>query len=160
MPVFNLQTEDPLVATNFFLTIDSNVVVNLTSVDGLTMEIEATDVNQRTEKGVLVQHRAMSKPKYTGQLTLKRLAPLDATSDEMWKWFMSIRNGGMKATQRVGQRKNGGISIYDSSMIMTASWSFTGSWPSKIETEGLDVTKNDPVAETITLQYETLTRTK
>lgn len=160
MPVFNLQTDDPLVATNFFMTIDSNIVVNITSVDGLSLEIEATDVNQRTANGVLVQHRAMSKPKWTGQLTVKRLAPLDATTDELWKWFMSIRTTGMKAAARVGQRKSGGINIYDTSMELVSSWTFTNAWPSKIETEGLDVTKNDPVAETITLEYETLTRTK
>ncbi len=157
---FNLQTVDPLIATNFFLTIGSDVVVNITSVDGLTLEIETADINQRTSKGVLVQHKTMSKPKWTGELNVKRLAPLDASSDEMWKWFMSIRTTGMAAASRATQRKSGGISIYDASMTLVASWTFTEAWPSKIETEGLDVTKNDPVSETITLQYETLTRTK
>jgi phage tail-like protein len=157
---FNLETVDPLVATNFFLTIGSNVVVNITSVDGLNLEIETADINQRTAKGILVQHKTMSKPKWTGELTVKRLAPLDATNDELWKWFMSIRTTGMSAAARAGQRKSGGISIYDTTMTLVASWTFTNAWPSKIETEGLDVTKNDPVSETITLQYETLERTK
>jgi phage tail-like protein len=39
-------------------------------------------------------------------------------------------------------------------------WNFFNAWPSKIEADGLDATKTDPVSETITLQYEKLERKK
>ena len=45
-------------------------------------------------------------------------------------------------------------------MTEIGRWNFTGAWPSKIQSDGIDVTKNDPVAESITLQYETLVRKK
>lgn len=157
---FNLTQQDPLIGTNFFLEIAGEVISNLTSVDGLHMEIEKADLNQRTSKGQLVQHVTMSKPKWTGELTVKRLAPLDSTQDPLWKWFLDIRNKGMSATSRDGSRKSGSIVIYDATLKETARWNFTEAWPSKIENDGFDVTKNEPVSESITFQYESLARTK
>lgn len=159
MPL-NLQQQDPLIGTNFFLEIDGEVISNLTSVDGLHMEIEKADINQRTPKGQLVQHVTMSKAKWTGELTVKRLSPLDSTQDPLWKWFLDIRSKGMSATSRGGERKNGSIVIYDATMKEMARWNFTQTWPSKIENDGFDVTKNEPVGESITFQYESLARVK
>jgi phage tail-like protein len=160
MPSFDLVTQDPLVGTNFFLEIAGEVISNLTSVDGLSLEIEKADVTQRIAKGTFVQHTTMSKPKWTGELTIKRLAPLDSSKDPMWTWFMKLRNSGMSAATRSTERKSGSIVIYDSTMTEVSRWNFTNAWPSKIDNDGLDVTKNDPVGESITIQYEQLTRIK
>ncbi len=160
MPAFNLQQVDPLIATNFFLEISGSILTTLTSVEGLTMEIEKAEVNQRLDKGVLVQHVAMSKAKWTGELTVKRLAPLDSSSDELWKWFNSLRTSGMSATNRTSTRKDGSVVVYDPTMTEIARWNFTAAWPSKIASDGMEVGKNDPVSETITFQYETLARIK
>lgn len=160
MPAFNLLKDDPLVGTNFFLEINGEVVTNLTSVDGLALEIETADVTQRTPEGKFLQHITMAKPKWTGQLTLKRYAPLDMANDAIWKWFNKIRTSGMSAANRSGERKHGSIVIYDTTLAEIARWNFTEAWPSKIESDGLDVTKNEPVSETITMQYETLERKK
>jgi phage tail-like protein len=160
VPSFNLIQQDPLVGTNFFLEIQGEVISNLTSVEGLSVEIEKTDINQRTDQGQLVQHVTMSKPKWTGELTVKRLAPLDSTSDPMWKWFLQLRENGMSATTRATDRKTGSIVVYDATLTEISRWNFTEAWPSKIQNDGFDVTKNDPVAESITLQYETLVRIK
>jgi phage tail-like protein len=160
MPSFDLTKDDPLVGTSFFFEIDGEVISNLTSVDGLALELEKSEINQRTEKGQFVQHVALSKPKWTGELTVKRLAPLDATSDPMWTWFNQIRDKGMSADNRSGERKNGSIVIYGTDMTEIARWNYYDAWPSKIENDGFDVTKNDPVGESITLQYEKLERKK
>jgi phage tail-like protein len=160
MPAFNLQTDDPLVGTTFYLEIQGVVMSNLSGVDGLAVEVETTDVMQRTADGKFVQHTAMAKPKYTGALTLKRYAPLDMTNDALWKWFNDIRDKGMPAGNRASQRKSGSVVVYDTSLAEISRWNFTECWPSKIESDGLDVTKNDPVTETITMQYETLNRIK
>jgi phage tail-like protein len=159
MPL-NLIQQDPLVGTNFFLEISGEVISNLTSVDGLSMEIEKAEIAQRTTKGQYVQHVTMSKAKLTGELTVKRLAPLDSTSDPLWKWFLQIRNKGMSADNRDAERKSGSIVVYDTTMTEISRWNFTEAWPSKIENDGFDVTKNDPVSESITFQYESLTRIK
>ncbi len=160
MPAFNLIQDDPLVGTTFFLEIQGANVTNLTSVDGLAMEIETAEVVQRTPDGKFLQHVAMSKNKFTGQLTLKRYAPLVMSNDEVWKWFNDIRSKGMAASNRAQQRKSGSVVVYDAALNEVARWNFTDAWPSKIEQDGLDVTKNEPVSETITLQYETLARIK
>jgi phage tail-like protein len=160
MPAFDLTSEDALVSTNFFLELDGSIISNLTSVDGLSLEIEKSDINQRVESGKLIQHVAMSKAKMTGELTIKRLAPLDASSDAMWGWFTTIRDSGMSADNRNGERKDGSIVIYDTTLTEIARWNFYAAWPSKMAMDSFEVTKNDPVAETITIQYEKLERKK
>jgi phage tail-like protein len=160
MPNLNLVQDDPLVGTNFFLEIDGEVISNLTSVDGLSLELEKADINQRTTSGQFIQHVAYSKPKWTGELTIKRLAPVDASSDALWTWFNGIRNSGMSYDNRNSERKNGSIVIYDSTLTEIGRWNFYEAWPSKIENDGFDVTKNDPVGESITIQYEKLERKK
>ena len=160
MPSFDLIKDDPLVGTTFFLEIGGETIANLTSIDGLALEIEVSEINQRTTKGALVQHSTMAKPKYTGALTLKRYAPLDSTSDTLWTWFNTLRSSGMSATGRDSSRKSGSVVLYDTTMTEISRWNFTECWPSKIENDGLDVTKNEPVSETITMQYETLVRAK
>jgi phage tail-like protein len=159
MPL-NLNKQDPLIGTNFFLEISGETVSNLTSVDGLNMEIEKADLNQRTNKGMLVQHVTMSKPKFAGELTVKRLSPIDSGGDPIWKWFLDIRDKGMSALNRDSPRKAGSIVIYDTMMEERSRWNFTEAWPSKIEVDGLDVGKNEPVGESITFQYESLVRIK
>jgi phage tail-like protein len=160
MPSFDLLSDDPLVGTNFFLEIAGEVIANLTSVDGLSVEIEKADITQRIAKGSFVQHVTMSKPKWTGELTVKRLAPLDSTNDPLWKWFNQLRTGGMSAKSRGTDRKSGSIVIYDTTMTEISRWNFTDAWPSKIDNDGFDVSKNDPVGESITFQYEQLERIK
>jgi phage tail-like protein len=157
---FDLTAEDALVSTNFFLELDGSIMSNLTSVDGLSLEIEKADINQRVQSGKFIQHVAMSKPKMTGELTVKRLAPLDASSDAMWTWFNTIRDTGMSADNRNGERKDGSIVIYDTTLTEIARWNFYSAWPSKMAMDSFEVTKNDPVAETITIQYEKLERKK
>jgi phage tail-like protein len=160
MPSFDLVKQDPLVGTNFFLEISGSVISNLTSVDGLSVELEKAEINQRTTNGQFVQHIAFSKPKWTGELTVKRLAPLDSSGDPLWKWFNDIREKGMSASNRAGERKDGSVVVYDTTMTEIARWNFYGAWPSKIANDGFEVGKNEPVAESISFQYEKLERKK
>lgn len=157
---FDLVKSDPLIATNFFLEIKGEVVDSLSEVSGLDVELEIAEVTQRSEKGMYVQHKAYSKPKWTGELSVKRIAPNDSSSDQMWKWFEQIRQHGMSVDNRGGERKDGSIVIYDTTMKEIARWNFYAAWPSKISQDSLTVGSNDPVTETITLQHEKLERKK
>lgn len=160
MPVTDLIKNDPLVATNFFLEVNGEVIDTLSEVSGLDVELEIADVTQRSEKGMYVQHKVFSKPKWTGELTVKRIAPNDATKDNLWTWFNGIRDKGMSVNGRGGERKDGSIVIYDSTLTEIARWNFYSAWPSKISQDSLSVGSNDPVHESITLQYEKLERKK
>ena len=146
---------DPLIATNFFLEIDGETVANLMSVDGLSMEVEKTDFNERTAGGKFVQRVAFSKPKMTGELTIKRLAPLDSSSDKVWEWFEAVRKGDL-----ANARKSGSVVIYDSSLKEVSRWNFADAFPTKIASDSMDVTKNDPVTESVTITYGSLLRKK
>jgi len=157
---FDLNLQDPLIANNFDLEIQGAKVSSLTSVEGLELELEKMEINQRTALGHQIQHTALSKPKLTGELTVKRLAPLVSTSDEVWVWFNALRDAGMSTLARKTQRKNGSIVIFDTTMKEIARWNFFDAWPSKIASDGVEVGKNEPISETITFQYEKLERLK
>ena len=148
-------SSDPMIGTNFFLEIDGEVISNLMAVDGLSMEVEHSEFNERLSGGKLVQRVALSKPKMTGELTVKRLAPLSATSDNVWKWFDLVRKGDM-----TNARKSGSIVIYSSDFSEIARWNFLDAFVTKIASDGVDVTKNDPITETITISYSGLERKK
>jgi phage tail-like protein len=159
MPL-DLLKQDPLIATNFFMEIDGEVITTLSEVSGLDVEVEVAEVVQRTASGQLVHHKTLSKPKWTGELTVKRTAPLDVTADPLWEWFVAIRDKGMSADNRGGERKNGSVVIYDTTMTEVARWNWFNGWPSKISSDSMTVSSNDPVNESITLQYEKLERKK
>lgn len=160
MPAANIIKEDPLVVNHFFLEIDGEVISQLSEVNGLDVELEVTDFQQQMPNGQYAQRKAFSKPKWTGELTVKRLAPLDATQDAIWKWFENIRKKGMSITSVDSERKNGSVVIYDSALSEIARWNFMNAWPSKISTDSFNVSGNDPVSESITIQYEQLDRVK
>ena len=160
MPATNLLKQDPLVANHFFLEVDGEVVSQLSEVSGLDVELEVTDIQQQLPSGQYSQRKAFSKPKWTGEISVKRLAPDDASSDSMWKWFNSIREKGMKISSLDEERKNGSVVIYDSTLAEVARFNFYNAWPSKISTDSFTVGGNDPISETITLQHEKLERTK
>lgn len=160
MPAANIIKEDPLVVNHFFLEIDGELISQLSEVNGLDVELEVTDFQQQMPNGQYAQRKAFSKPKWTGELTVKRLAPLDATQDAIWKWFENIRKKGMSITSVDSERKNGSVVIYDSALSEIARWNFMNAWPSKISTDSFNVSGNDPVSESITIQYEQLDRVK
>lgn len=160
MPVTDFLKTDPLIATNFFLEIDGSVVDTLSEVSGLDVEVEVADITQRTDKGHLVQNKTLSKPKWSGEITIKRIAPLDSSKDQMWTWFNAIREKGMSISNRGGERKDGSIVIYDTTMTEIARWNFYKAFPSKISQDSLTVGSNDPISESITLVHEKLERKK
>jgi phage tail-like protein len=160
LPATNILKQDPLVANHFFLEVDGEVISQLSEVSGLDVEVEVTDIQQQLPSGQYSQRKAFSKPKWTGEISVKRLAPDDASSDSLWKWFNSIREKGMKISSLDEERKNGSVVIYDSTLAEVARFNFYNAWPSKISTDSFTVGGNDPVSETITLQHEKLERTK
>ena len=160
MPTPTLLKHDPLIVNHFFLEIDGEVITQLSEVSGLELELEVTEVQQQLASGQYSQRKAFSKPKWTGEITIKRLAPTDASQDSLWKWFNEIRNKGMKLGELSAQRKNGSVVIYDSSLAEVARWNFYDGWPSKISQDSVSVTGNEPVFETVTIQHEKLERKK
>ncbi len=160
MPATNVESSDPLVANHFFLEVDGEVVSQLSEISGLDVELEVSDIQQQLANGQYAQRKAFSKPKWTGEMSVKRLAPVDATQDALWKWFNTIRDKGMSINNLSAERKNGSVVIYDSTLKEVSRWNFYNAWPSKISNDSFTVGGNDPISETVTVQYEKLERTK
>ena len=160
MPQLAVLKSDPLVANHFFLEIDGEVISQLSEVSGLDVELEVTEIQQQLASGQYAQRKAFSKPKWTGELSVKRLAPVEVGNDPLWKWFNQIRDKGMAISALDSQRKNGSVVIYDSTLKEVARWNFYNGWPSKISSDSFTVSGNDPISETVTIQHEKLERTK
>jgi phage tail-like protein len=156
----DLIATDPLISHNFFLEIDGKVVSTLSSVSGLEMELEVSSITQVGEKGQLQIVKTLGNQFKSPDLAIKRMAPADSTKDELWKWFLKVRGGGMAHGNRAGSRKNGSIVLYDTTNAEVARFNFYNGWPSKIATDALDAGSNEPVYENITITCEKLERVK
>ena len=156
----DLLDNDPLIAQNFFLEIDGEVVTMLTSVSGLDIEMDVATLQQVGKDGKSVIAKTLAGRNKPPDLSLVRMAAVDATSDKLWTWFTDIESKGIQLADRTNQRKNGSIVLYDSTHTEVARFNFTNGWPSKISTDQLSVDSNDPVKETITLVCERLQRVK
>jgi phage tail-like protein len=150
---------DPIVARNFYLEIDGENLV-LSGVSGLDIELEVVSIQQNGKDGKQQHVKTLGGTLKVPDLTITRMAPLSAIDDPMWKWFKTIRDGGMKAGARDACRKNGSIVLYDSSFTEVGRFNFFNGWPSKIGTDALSTDSNDPMKESITLVVERLERVK
>jgi phage tail-like protein len=156
----DLISTDPLIAQNFFLELDGEVVSFLSGVSGLDIEVEVATTQQVGKGGKTQMVRTLGNQNKAPDLQLTRMAATDAKADKLWTWFNAVRDGGMSLTNRQGARKNGSIVLYDSAQAEVARFNFFNAWPTKIATDGLSVDSNDPVKETITLACERLERVK
>ncbi len=155
-----LISNDPLISQNFFLEVDGEVVSMLSGVSGLDVEVEVASIQQVGKNGQSQTVKTLASRNKAGDISLTRMAPIDATGDKLWGWFNKIREGGMKVGSREENRKNGSVVVYDSSHAEVARFNFFHGWPSKIATDALSADSNDPVKETITLVIERLERVK
>jgi|SRR3954451_23409860 phage tail-like protein len=156
----DLIKHDPLVASNFWLELDGALVSLLSEVSGLDLEIEVVEMKQTSQNGVYAGFKAMGQVKMAGELTIKRMAPLDIDNDPLWKWFNDLREKGMVTKSRADKRKNGSVVVYDASNAEVARWNFFNAWPSKISSDSFSATSTEAVSETITLVMEKLVRKK
>jgi phage tail-like protein len=155
----DLISTDPIVARNFYLEIDGVKLV-LSGVSGLEIELDVVNIQQNGPDGKQQHIKTLGGVLKAPEITVTRMAPLDATNDPLWKWFLQIRDGGMKANNRAAVRKTGSIILYDSAYDEVGRFNWFNGWPSKIATDSLSTDSNDPMKETITLVVERIERTK
>jgi phage tail-like protein len=160
MAASDLIKNDPIVASNFYLELDGVKVATLSEVSGLDIEVEVVEIKQATEGGIYVNAKTLGQAKPPGDLTVKRVAPVDMDKDPLWKWFNDIRDKGMGIMARADHRKNGSVVVYDTANTEVSRWNFFNAWPSKIATDSFSATSTEAVSETITLSIERLERKK
>jgi len=150
---------DPIVAQNFFLEIDGDVVTILSGVSGFDVEVDVVTMQQAGKDGKVQTVKTRGNDNKPPDLSLTRMAPSDATSDKLWKWFIDVREKGLMSS-RNSNRKNGSIVLYNTSNEEIGRFNFTNAWPSKIATDAVSTDSNEPLKETITLVCERLDRVK
>ncbi|MDQ1395044.1 MAG: hypothetical protein QOG64_303 [Acidimicrobiaceae bacterium] len=156
----DLIKHDPLVASNFWLELDGATVSLLSEVSGLDLEIEVVEAKQTGQNGIYAGFKAMGQAKMAGELTIKRMAPIDMANDPLWKWFNDLREKGMAAASRDAKRKHGSVVVYDASNVEVSRWNFYNSWPSKVSNDSFSASSAEPVSESWTLAIERLERKK
>lgn len=155
----SLISTDPIVSQNFFLEID-DVAIVLSGVSGFEQEIDVVETTQVGANGMSELVKTRGTATKVNDLSITRMAPLDAMSDPIWKWFTDVRDKGFAANDRTDNRKNGSIVLYDVVGTEVGRFNFFNAWPSKIATDGVSADGNDPLKETITLVIERLQRVK
>ncbi|HTZ43935.1 MAG TPA: phage tail protein [Jatrophihabitans sp.] len=155
----DLINTDPIVAQNFYLEIDGEKLL-LSGVSGLDIELDVVTIQQNGKDGKKQSIKTLGTSLKVPDLSITRMAPMSAGDDPVWKWFKAIHDSGFKGTDRAGNRKNGSIVFYDTSLTEVGRFNFFNGWPSKIGTDAVSTDSNDPVKETITLVIERLERVK
>jgi phage tail-like protein len=155
----DLISTDPIVAQNFYLEIDGENLT-LSGVSGLDLELDVVTIQQNGKDGKKQSVKTLGSSLKVPDLSVTRMAPMNAMDDPIWKWFHAIRDSGFKGTSRDGERKNGSIVIYDTALTEIARFNFFNGWPSKIATDSFSTESNEAVKETITIIIERLERTK
>jgi len=155
----DLISTDPIVSQNFFLEFDGLSII-LAGVSGLDVEYDVVTIQQTGQSGKSQAIKTRGNIQKASDLSITRMAPMDAASDPIWKWFHDIQGKGFAGKDRTNNRKNGSIVMYDSTMAEVGRFNFYNGWPSKISTDSLSTESNDAVKETITLVIERLERAK
>lgn len=155
----DLISTDPIVARNFYLEIDSTKLV-LSGVQGFDIELDVVATSQNGPGGKQQHVKTLGGILKAPELTVTRMAPLNSKQDPIWKWFLQIRNAGMKAADRTNHRKSGSVIFFDGAFDEVARFNFYGGWPSKIQTDAVSTESNEAMKENITFQCERIERVK
>lgn len=158
--VSGLLKTDPLIAQNFFLEVDGQVVAVLSGVSGLDMELDVATLQQVGPDRKMQMIKTLGNQYKASDLTVTRMAAVDAGSDPLWKWFNDLRDKGMSLMDRSKSRKNGSVVLYDTTNTEVGRFNFYNAWPSKVSTDQVSVDSNEPVKENWTFQCERIERVK
>ena len=147
---------EPLIARHFQLDVDGIGSFAITGVEGMNIEIEVITVTQNMPSGIQQHIKTRGGAVTTPNITITRLAPLNAHEDKIWQWFLSIRDGGLTPAQR----KNGSIILKGSILDEVGRFNFFGGWPSSLTTAGFDAESAAAIKETIVLSVDRFERVK
>ncbi|MEO6126531.1 MAG: phage tail protein [Ilumatobacteraceae bacterium] len=152
MPVVATATEFDTVYVGSWFTLElpKITVEGITSVGGLSIEMNVVEVVQALKNGTTQTKKVPGVVKYS-EVTVKR--PLSADKS-LWQWAKDIRDG------KKDFRSDGAIVLYDIANTETGRWTFEKAWISKWSASDLDVGSDDPIMEEATLQISTMKRDK
>lgn len=139
------QRKDPFRNFRFRVEIDGIQQAGFSDVSGFDSTIQVVEYREGTDP---VTPRKLAGSVSTGSLVLKWGI---TDSLDLYNWHKEAAAGNV-------QRKNVSIIIIDEAGNDKARWDFANAWPSKYSAPELSAKGNDIAVESVTLEYENMTR--
>lgn len=139
----------PAIASQFSLEIDGMQTAEMKTVSGLSFDVNDIPSVSSSANGAEVQRFNPGTTVFS-PISLTR----DFTGDKsFYEWQKAIIDGNV-------ERKGGAVVLFDFAGKEQQRWTFTEAWPSSWSLSGLEVSSDAVMTESVTLQIETLERTK
>jgi phage tail-like protein len=137
--------KDPLISAWFSVEFQGQVVGAFRECDGLGSSNEVVEYKASGQKGEYVVK------KVPGRLTWNNIVLRRGITDsmDMWQWRKLIEQGKVETA-----RKNGSITMYDTTGTAIARWNFTNAWPSRITGPSANASENSVGIEELELTHE------
>jgi phage tail-like protein len=137
--------QDPLVSAWFSIEFQGQVTGAFRECEGLGSENEVVEYKASGPKGELVIKKVPGRLKWNN-ITLKRGI---TDSMDMWQWRKLIEQGNVDSA-----RKNGTITMYDTTGKAVAKWNFVNAWPSRITGPSVNAGENSVAIEEMEITHE------
>lgn len=141
MPVID-DRNDPFRSFNFVVNFGDDTIAGFTEVTGLTVDGDATDYREGTDKFNNVR-KLLGLRKYTN-IQMKRGY---TRNDKMWRWFAATASG-------KNDRRDGLITLQDEQHRPVLRWRVKAAWLNKLETGGFKANASEVLIETVELVHE------
>lgn len=135
-----------MTAYSFRVEIEGVQVPGVTEVTHLATEREVVAFREGTAEGDAADRLLPGRWK-TGELTMTRPVSAD---DTFGAWLHESGPAG-------GLRRSGAVVLYDADGVVVRRYGFSGSWPKRLQIDGLDSGADSVITETLTVVYEHLT---
>lgn len=151
MPVGQRSAVDVLQTQHFVIDFPGKLQGFFIKASGLSSENDVIEEKRMTDGIKEVIFKQPGRLQW-GELTIER-----GITDNMdvWTWRQEVLEGGVGSA-----RTNGSLMLYTMDGTLAAQWDFVNAWPSKVEGPSFKSDDNNIGIESITLVYESFTRSQ
>ncbi len=140
-----MPTKDALISAWFSVEFQGEVVGAFLECSGLGSSNEVVEYKATGPKGEAIMKKVPGRLTWNN-ITLKRGV---TDSMDLWKWRKLVEQGKVDAA-----RKNGTITLHDSTTKPIAKWNFINAWPTKISGPSVNSGSNEVAIEELEITHE------
>lgn len=138
--------KDPFRGYNFRFELNNTPVAAFSEVSGLSFTIDPVEYREGTDPQI--HPRKLAGLRKFANIVLKR-GYTDNT--DLYDWYLICLDGAI-------QRRDGAVILQDEDRNDVLRWDFSGAFPTKIETSGMNANSNEVLIETLELAVERVGR--
>lgn len=135
------RTMDPPFAGKFVFTVDGLTIGTFTEISGLSVQIEVEDLAEGGQNQYT--HKLPGRMKWPN-LVLKRGV---TNTDNLFAWFAKSSGDGFAGNGNKIDRRNGAVTLVDSTGKSVRTWKFTQAYPVKWSGPKLAASSRDLAVE-------------